>query len=346
MKNRNYEIDFWKFIFSICIVIYHAWQFQYPGETIIFRYGNLLVDFFFVVSGFLMVLKIYNKKKPLNIGKDTWNFIIYKLKPIYKYILLAFIFGLVLKIIFLPHNIFYYSNSIFEVLQIQMWGILNTNQLYQTVNSAAWYISAMLFVFLIIYPLAVKYKKTFTTLIAPISIFVLCFYITANDIYIYDPFTITNFIPNGLIRAFLSMNIGCTIYELVLLLKKIKFNTFSKILFTFFEVLIIIMTFIFAQNGFLNFSNLIIPFAFGIFVLIIFSENSYIGKLFTNKVWQFFSKFGFVMYLNNVYIRDILKVGTLQNYEYNLFRLMFLCIIISMVSLLIIYISEKIIEKK
>ena len=90
MKIRNYEIDFWKFVFSICIVIYHAWQFQYTGDPVIFGYGNLLVEFFFVVSGYLMIAKIYNKKKSQNIGKDTWNFIVSKLNSLFSRLSISF----------------------------------------------------------------------------------------------------------------------------------------------------------------------------------------------------------------------------------------------------------------
>ena len=346
IKTRNYEIDFWKFVFSICIVIYHARQFQYIGDPVIFAYGNLLVDFFFVVSGYLMIAKISDKKKSQNIGKDTWKFIISKLKPIYPYILLSFIFGLTLKMIFLTYDISYYYNSFFEVLQLQMFGILNSRQIYQTVNGASWYISAMLFVFLIIYPIALKYKKTFTPLIAPISIFVLCFYINFNNIDIFDPLAVTKFLPNGLFRAFLSINIGCVTYELALLMRKIKFNNFSKKLFTVLEFIMVIIIFRFIQYGLMGFTNLIIPFIFGIFVLIIFSNISYINRLFYSKKWQLFSKFGFVMYLNNVYIRDILKMSEIVSYKYNLIGLISFCIIISIISLLIVDLLNKFIDKK
>lgn len=345
MKTRNYEIDFWKFVFSICIVIYHAWQFQYTGDPIIFGYGNLLVEFFFVVSGYLMISKIYNKRKSQNIGKDTWKFLISKLKPIFPYILLAFIIGLILKSIYLDNDIHYLNNSIVEILQLQMFGLLNTSQMYLTVNTATWYISAMLFVFLVIYPIALKYKKTFTRIIAPISIFVLCFYITSNNIYIYDPLMITKFLPNGLFRAFLSINIGCATYELVLILRKIKFNTFSKILFTLLQVFLILLIFNIIQNGFLGLPILTIPFIFGLFILIMFSNLSYINKLFYSENWQLFSKFGFVMYLNHVYIRDILAKVEVVNYKYNLLRLICFGLIISVLSLLIIDVLSKFVEK-
>jgi hypothetical protein len=292
-----------------------------------------------------MIAKIYNKKKSQNVGKDTWNFLISKLKPIYPYILLAFVIGLILKSVYLDNDIHYLNNSIVEILQLQMFGILNTSQMYLTVNTATWYISAMLFVFLVIYPLALKYKKTFTRIISPIFIFVLCFYITANNIYIYDPLLITKFLPNGLFRAFLGINIGCTMYELVLILKKIKFNTFSKILFTLLQLFLIVLILNIIQNGFLGLPILTIPFIFGLFILIIFSNLSYINKLFYSENWQLFSKFGFVMYLNHVYIRDILAKVEIVNYKYNLLRLMSFTLIISVVSLLIIDVIYKIVNK-
>lgn len=60
--NYNYIIDALKFVFSFIIVIYHSWCFSGTWGNGYFQYGFLAVDFYFIVTGYLMMNSI-NKKK-------------------------------------------------------------------------------------------------------------------------------------------------------------------------------------------------------------------------------------------------------------------------------------------
>lgn len=50
----NPEIDFWKFVFAIVIFLYHSQKFEVTSGVSFFRRGYLAVEFFFIVSGYLM----------------------------------------------------------------------------------------------------------------------------------------------------------------------------------------------------------------------------------------------------------------------------------------------------
>lgn len=63
MKNKNYFIQLLKFIFSIIIVFYHARFFCKSEENAIFRFGYIGVNFYFIVSGYLLINSIVNNKK-------------------------------------------------------------------------------------------------------------------------------------------------------------------------------------------------------------------------------------------------------------------------------------------
>jgi peptidoglycan/LPS O-acetylase OafA/YrhL len=54
-KQENYFIDFLRFVFSVCIVFYHSWMFAGEFGKGIFNYGYLAVDFYFIVTGYLMI---------------------------------------------------------------------------------------------------------------------------------------------------------------------------------------------------------------------------------------------------------------------------------------------------
>ena len=63
IKEENYFIDFLRFIFSICIVIYHGRLFALNEYDAILRNGHYGVDFYFIVTGYLMMNTIFKTKK-------------------------------------------------------------------------------------------------------------------------------------------------------------------------------------------------------------------------------------------------------------------------------------------
>ena len=80
---RNGKIEFLRFIFALMVVFSHSGSFM--GEYTIFAGGSLGVEFFFFVSGFLMMAtieKLNQVSQPQNIGKETGQFIIKKWKLI------------------------------------------------------------------------------------------------------------------------------------------------------------------------------------------------------------------------------------------------------------------------
>jgi peptidoglycan/LPS O-acetylase OafA/YrhL len=58
----NYFIDLLKFIFSVIIVFYHSWIFTGEYGAGFFNHGYLAVDFYFIVTGYLMMQSIAKEK--------------------------------------------------------------------------------------------------------------------------------------------------------------------------------------------------------------------------------------------------------------------------------------------
>ncbi len=67
---RYYEIDFFRFLAAMSVVLYHYTFRGYAGDKIpvsfpqmahVFKYGHLGVDFFFMISGFVILLTALNK---------------------------------------------------------------------------------------------------------------------------------------------------------------------------------------------------------------------------------------------------------------------------------------------
>ena len=57
-KRRNETVDFLKFLFALVIVIFHGRKLASSGEFALFQSGYLGVEFFFLVSGFLMMKSV------------------------------------------------------------------------------------------------------------------------------------------------------------------------------------------------------------------------------------------------------------------------------------------------
>lgn len=160
-KKHNGIIGFWKFMFCILILLFHCAEKM--GKNGFFESGRIGVEFFFIVSGYLMTKKALNNEEGLeNIGEETTSYIWRKFKAFFPYVIFPFIISFFVKGIYKADQI---ANSIWNLLLIDMSGVRSTTVIGQT-----WYISVMLISMLILYPLIRRYKKTFTNIIAPLIV--------------------------------------------------------------------------------------------------------------------------------------------------------------------------------
>lgn len=309
-KERNHFIDFMKFIFSFIIVAYHSWLFIGFEKPSLFKYGCFAVEFYFIVTGYLMMRSIDIKTNKTNAGISTLEFLKNKLKPIFPYILVSFIIGSValFKGRLISDKILFSNSFILEILQLGVIGI----DYY--VNNATWYISAMLIALFVLYPIAIKTKKNYPTLIAPLILLLFLILKFSLDINILDPISKTNFGLNGLYRAFIYIPLGNILYKLTKKIKKCNFTNFGKIILTIIELTSYIVV-ILAMHYNL-FGDVLISILIAIAVMISFSSKSYTYKYLNFKIFEKLGKFGFIMYLNNIYVRNyMINNGYVYGYK-------------------------------
>ena len=67
---RNGAVDFWKFVFSVVIMCFHSLYFA-GSEKYIFYDGANMVEYFFLVSGFLMASSIMKNTTKSEIGRAS-----------------------------------------------------------------------------------------------------------------------------------------------------------------------------------------------------------------------------------------------------------------------------------
>ena len=242
IDKHNGIISIWKFLFSLMVVILHC-DFLAPSKNqIILRGGSIAVEFFFITSGYLMAVSAFKRSNKKNIISDTWSFIWKKVKTLFPYVLIAFISVTIVTIVFTSHNIYDWLLSIWNLIFLEMTGIKST-----PINPLTWYLSAMLLSMLIIYPLLRKYKKNYSTLIAPIIVIFLAGYMSHQYGDLREPMQWVGFCYKGLLRAFLELNIGVILYEVVSYFKKIKLTNLGNNLITLLEIFCFTIVFIIAQ---------------------------------------------------------------------------------------------------
>ena len=315
MNKHNGIIGFWKFAFCLLIMIYHGNIFQVEDETILFSKGSIGVEFFFLVSGFLLAKSALNKKendKEL-LGKETIRFIFKKIKAFFPYILVCFIGGLIVKSIYSDMTIKDYILSIWDISFIRMAGFRMT-----VVNGAAWYISAMLLAMLILYPLLRKYKKNFVYLGAPIIVIFLAGILNHNYFSLRVPDQWLGYFYKGFIRAFMELSLGCILYLICEKVKNINFTKLGKLSITLIEFVGFLIPFVisqFIENA--TTYDFIVLAIMSISIIFAFSEKTLEFKFFNNKIVYYLEKLSLPIYLSHTFIRTIINESSLTiNFNY------------------------------
>lgn len=329
-NDYNYFIDFIKFIFSIIIVLYHTWMFSEGYGHGLFNYGYLAVGFYFIVTGYLMSQSL-SKEKKVNekIGIKTLKFLYKKIASIFPYILFSFIVGTL--IIYKNETFsFEFLTKNYIVAELLQFGILGFRF---AINSPTWYISAMLVSLAILYPLALKYKDNYNTLIAPLLLILVLGICYSFDIAIDSPLENDFIFLNGLYKGFIFTLLGNISYTITNWLKKINFKRTGKVLLTIIEFVLLIClicTMHFNFMGTIMFALMLL-----ILVIIAFSGKSYSNKLFSLPFYKTLGKFGFIMYLNNLYFRTAINHSTLS-FRYRNFIILYVGLTVAL-SLLAYY---------
>ena len=321
IKNENFETD----------------------ATIVFWAGSIGVEFFFLVSGYLLAKKAMNTNTNDDLGELTYKYIKKKVLSFFPYILLAFIVAI-------P---FYYSlqnlkrsdliNSVWDLLLLTISGIQ-----YHRFLGVVWYISAMLICMVLLYPLIIKYKKKFIHIIGPIIVILIGGYIGQKYGNIANPWQWNGFIYKGLIRAFFEISLGVLLYDFSEKIKKVNFTKLGKTMLTVVEIIGFISIFIIVNlKDAHNKYDFIMILLLSISISLAFSEKTLLLKYCNNKFFYFLEKISLPMYLNHKWIIEVINHVLLSNkvmyvnYYIELLATIILTAIVSIITMTLIKYTKK-----
>ena len=300
-KNRRVgTIDFFKFVFAVIIVLYHAGGFYNTANDGICVSGFISVEFYFMVSGYLLALKA-SRYRGGNLFDADLDMLKGKLLSIFPYMLLAVLASNAFAMIGawstekLSYNLLFSLSDLFD---LQMLGF----PLYAA-TGVSWYLSVLFFVSFLIYPLLCRRRVLFSKDIGPLTAVWVMGYIAATSGYLNDPGTWWGTFFKGMLRGYADIALGCACFEITRWLDSEEGA--GGALWPLLEVasyaaVIAYAIFHGASDAHDFFMIPLVMLA----VSISFSRRSILAKLLTGRVFNWLGVFSLSIYLNHFFVRE------------------------------------------
>ncbi len=325
VNNRNYEIDFWKFVFCIFVILTHSKYISevFPKGLMFTKSGHLAVFFFFTVSGFLMVNSFEKRENSIcDPVLETINFEKRKIRYLGKDYLCATLISFLTHLFIIEQTSGLTVNA-FKLISLksitEFLGIYATGLFDVVTNESTWYISAMLIVIFPLYYCMCKNKKFFVYIFCPL-VFIFLLGWRYSTLELYNDFWMKSngITTNAIAKAVTGICGGVVSYIICKKLKECQWTKIGKVILTIVEVVLwysVIDYSLFAKSDDLALFSVQIIFV--IVVGIVFSNQSYISLLFKFSWLKYLGIASLPLYLNNWTIRRILEVFYSQNNYWN-----------------------------
>ena len=235
-SGRVASVEFWRFFFTVLVCLYHLEIYFTKGK--IFPSGTSAVEFFFVLSGFLLALsaghhfaKHPEPLSPKEASAKATQFVWKKIKAIFPVLVMTLIIHIALN------GGGYSRKGWLDAALNSEWDLLfmvGTPFGYQNGNAPIvplWFLTA-LFIAGYIYCYALYRNFHFTLFAAPVIGVLLYSYFTLNSSLVLDFYAKMGFMTAGTVKAFAEMALGISIYHLYDYLNHKKLNAIWQIVLT------------------------------------------------------------------------------------------------------------------
>ena len=288
---RIRTLDGFRGIFALMIIIDHADNNSLIFQNFIVRNFDYFVDYFFVLSGFVISYNYADKIKSFISFKDFMLKRMIRLYPLLLYTTLLF-FGLALV-----GKHFGTFRDPYEVLFLQLADTLtmmNSNPIFGTslgINYPSWSISSEMTSYALFGFCLFVFRKRSTAILS-IGLAAAGVFILYTGRYMYEG-------DFGFVRGLFCFIMGYFVY---LISKKVatrKFGTLSELLFL--SVLLLIFKFVPSEYA------IALPCVFAVGIFIFLNSAGIVAHFLENRPAQFLGKISFSVYLNHAIIIVIMK---------------------------------------
>lgn len=307
---RFRALDGWRGLAALLVSLYHLPFFNHLYDSPFLRNSYLFVDFFFVLSGFVITHAYKNR---LHSNKDILTFMkkrFIRLWPLHAFILILFLCFEFLKLVLFQLGLFdlesipftdeYSIESFFSNLfLVHALGIHHM----LTWNYPSWSISAEFYtylVFAIVFLISKRSKRLIQ--LQYISLILISFYILYINI---ENMNLATY-DLGIIRCIPSFLLGSISYVLFLGQKNKKVPMVS--LLEIGSIIGIYFFFVYSGN---NQYSLLAPFIFSLAIYIFSFEQGVVSNILKNSFIQYLGKWSYSIYMLHALI--ILIIGRAIN---------------------------------
>lgn len=294
--SRVGEIDLFRFIFSVIIVLRHAQGLT--GENLLFPGGAFAVEFFFLVSGYLMMASIEKRGETGNLAMETTDFLKRKVIAIYPEVILAYAIGFCVQCVFrsLPWEKVgqLFMKSSFEALLLQRTGLGDN-----AVNSPIWYVQSMLLCMVILYPMIRKYPEMMRRIVMPLTALLLLGYLLRNYGSLRNPSKWIGFTYKGNLRAMAELCLGAECYFVAQYLRRFSLTPLARSLITMVKWFCWLLMIGYMLNSEAKWDSFMLA-VFCIPVVLAFSGQGLDVHLYQNKLVAFLGRFSLPLFLSHM----------------------------------------------
>lgn len=295
-EQKNNTLQFYRLIFTLIICLHH---FQYVANINFLKHGYICVEFFFILSEFLLASSFY-KETTHSCGK----YIIKRIKRLYPEYFLATIISI--GILGIAKNEFILEKAIAELLMMQNIGVFSGGGY----NYPCWYISVLMFISIVIYGFLSVYSDFFIKILAlPIVILGYTF-IFSNEQGIENWGTV-GFCYMPLLRGFCGLTMGVLAERIT---ANVAFEKINSVCGTAVEVFCLgfILSGLVRENNI----DMYIILAFEVLIIFTVKETGYLSKkVFNHTCFNKWAKINYAMYLNHAVIVTIFAVAVKYSFQ-------------------------------
>ncbi|MBQ7148117.1 MAG: acyltransferase [Pseudobutyrivibrio sp.] len=307
---KNGRVEFLRFIFALAILFFHIHKRFADGGMIelgntglnFFARGYIGVEFFFLVSGYLLAASAYAKREQSVelIGTETALMMKKKFWNIFPYHLFAIILTIIVNAYFLEKTALdryhYVIDSWASIFFLQVFGFDST-----WVNKLTWYLDVWLMVTFIFYPLLRKHYDIFVKIICPL----LALFILGYMAHEYDGIAgvdgWTGMFYKCFLRGLSEMALGCSTYSLTRQYNRYSFSKAGKIILAVLEAVCYLIVFKYACTEMDVKYSFPVIFVMWVAVILSFSDINPCHEVFDKPIFSWLGKVSLLIYLNQFY---------------------------------------------